>query len=154
MSILSVSNVGTALQTKKYSMQFWLFFKNFVATDFKGLRATWDKHNKIEIRESTGLYLFDCYPIFDSTNPVYDLNFYSFPIILEEWNFVHCSMDVRANFFIVSTLTHEAGLPYPGTAPDLINSTTSNFTLQDLSTVGFYLISIRTFIHKTYKALG
>ena len=133
MDAVSVPNVSTAVATQKYAMQMWVFFHNFDGFEFKGVRAIWDKHNKIEIREATGNYFFDCYPHFVIGGGALNATFESMAITANTWNFLHCATDVNGESFIMKSnflIKSHTLLAVPAFAP----GATTTFELSDLST--------------------
>lgn len=97
MNTVTITDVGTASNTKKYTMQFWIFAYNYIGNNFGGITFKWDGHNYIEITYASSTYTYTCYPFYDSTNPSYKASKqHSLTFTINAWNFISCAVDATA----------------------------------------------------------
>ena len=93
----TIYNVQTARETKKYTMQFWMYAYNYKSNTFGGVTWVWKGHNKIVIngditsgrRENE--YKFICYPNEENSEVI------SSTFIINQWNFLSCATNYKNN---------------------------------------------------------
>lgn len=132
MNMSTITGVGTAAGTKKYTIQMWILGLNFTGTNFKGITATWNNHARIDIVESGGTYSFHCYPYWDGT-AAYNAYRMNLTFTNNAWNFVSCAAAHELNVHYANTEADEDDGAYAGAKPTL-NSDSGTFVLADKST--------------------
>ena len=86
---IKIENILTAKETKKYTMQFWMFAYNYINDKFKGITFLWNGHNKIVIEKGDS-----------STNNVYNITCYTYVVADENGNEIEISQSITDHITI------------------------------------------------------
>ena len=100
---ITIHHVRTAKETKKFTLQFWMYFYNYVKGNFEGSTFNWKEHNKITIlKDSTNKYYTNCeiYTMDGQTKKT----LISENILINElkWNFISCSVNYEERVFYLN----------------------------------------------------
>ena len=97
---IKIENILTAKDTKKYTMQFWMFAYNYVPNQFRGITYLWNGHNKIIIEKfgtSNNIYRVSCftYVVADENGNEIEISSQSISANIEinKWNFISCAVN-------------------------------------------------------------
>ena len=135
LSALSISGVGTAHATKRYTMQFWIFAYEYVSGNFPGVTFTWNYHNQILIKNTSGTYTFQCYPIYNNgagttTN--------SLTFVINTWNYVSCAVDLGNGIYymnqLTSLVTNNYQVNFAATVNSNLSLTTTTLSISETAT--------------------
>ena len=130
-----IDNVQTARETKRYTMQFWMYAYNYLPGRFGGVTFFWDGHNKIIVQkgsqsEGNNKYEFHCIPYAegDTEAPRRLIKI----IEINKWNYLSCAVDfVEINYYInVNTYFNELELE----RANLIETSPTNLLLTQTKT--------------------
>ena len=90
-----ISNLQTAKETKKFTLQFWIYFYNYDQNqnnhNFEGSTFYWVGHNKIIVYRDNNSYKTKCITWYDDSG-VQELVSDTYDITPTEWNFISCSI--------------------------------------------------------------
>jgi hypothetical protein len=128
---INLDRIKSADSTKKFTMHFWIFAYPYVNGNFKGIKMEWTEHETISVvPDSTySKYYFEC-TVPSTTNS--DGKFsHQMPINLGEWNFLHCAIDTKNNYFYMNTYESKYSIDY---SPIYDPTGDVNFIIEDLST--------------------
>ena len=145
-----IDNVQTARETKRYTMQFWMYAYNYLPGRFGGVTFFWDGHNKIIVQkgsqsEGNNKYEFHCIPYAegDTEAPRRLIKI----IEINKWNYLSCAVDfVEINYYInVNTYFNELELERANlieTSPTNLLLTQTKTTLSITDNSKFEVLSI------------
>lgn len=162
MSPVIINPVNTAYNTKKYSLQFWIFISSYVPGMFEEVLFAWDYHIKIVINKSMGSYNFLCSFIYDSSDSSYELSvFDTQPFKEDNWQYISCSTDLSISneyTYYINTENNKKSNKFKDKYPvNFDNNTQSTFIIKDNTTIDdwgiMYLRQIRLW-NITFPNLG
>ena len=127
---ITVNHIRTAKETKKYTLQFWVYFHNYEEGNFDGAEFYWKGHNKITIfkKKVGSQYKYYATCITDQINKNEDIK-YEEQLINEKWNFISCSSNYDAREFYLITysdLGKYNGLTSTYSYPAILNPLVDN----------------------------
>ena len=97
--------VKTAKETKKFTLQFWMYFYNYQPGNFGGATFEWEGHNKIIIykNNANNKYFTYCntYTI-DNKNVVTLKSDEERELNIKKWNFLSCSVNYEERKFYLN----------------------------------------------------
>ena len=103
---IKIENVRTAKETKKFTLQFWIYFYNYERGNFKGSTFDWNGHNKIIVyREENNKYYTKCltYTVDGNVKTLDSEEKQIMQINEEKWNFISCSVNYEERVFYLNT---------------------------------------------------
>ena len=99
---ITINHIRTAKETKKFTLQFWVYFYNYVDGNFEGANFFWKGHNNItifkQIKDDKNLYFVECQIDdirYNFTTPALQLN-------KVKWNFISCSVNYEEALFYLN----------------------------------------------------
>ena len=101
---ITIENVRTAKETKKFTLQFWIYFYNYQTGNFKGSTFNWKGHNKITVFNNNNKYYTKC-ETYTVDDVVKTLTSEKDEIQINDlkWNFISCSVNYEERVFYVNT---------------------------------------------------
>ena len=94
---ITINHVRTAKETKKYTMQFWMYFYNYVRGNFGGATFLWHGHNRIRIYKKEDIYMAECLIYGKEFEFIKEL-----PLNEDRWNFISCSVNFEEGFMYLN----------------------------------------------------
>jgi hypothetical protein len=96
--------VRTAKETKKFTLQFWIFFYNYRPGNFGGATINWENHNKILIyKKDSNTYWTKCEIYTMENKEVVSKNTIEYQLNEEKWNFISCSINYEERLYYINT---------------------------------------------------
>ena len=96
--------VRTAKETKKFTLQFWIFFYNYRPGNFGGATINWENHNKILIyKKDSNTYWTKCEIYTMENKKVVSKNTIEYQLNEEKWNFISCSINYEERLYYINT---------------------------------------------------
>ena len=96
---ITIEHIRTAKETKKFTLQFWIYFLNNDEGNFENASFKWEGHANITIFKRTNNYFTDC-SIFYIENKIEKIQKSGeAPLKSNKWNFISCSADYENRYF-------------------------------------------------------
>ena len=129
--------VKTARETKKFTLQFWVYFINYEPLNFDGATFNWDGHTKIFIIKEDNKYKTYCEIYYMDNRLVTPKETKKYELNHDKWNFISCSINYEERLFYINLnndkdLSENNDLDGPHLYPDTIsNSEVPEFILNN-----------------------
>ena len=94
--------VKTAKETKKFTLQFWMYFYNYEEGNFKGATFNWNGHNKIIIYEDDKKYYTKCEVYTIENKNLKSIEIEKYELNINKWNFISCSVNYQERFYYLN----------------------------------------------------
>ena len=126
----------------------WVYAYNFKGTNFQGIVAEWNLHNKLEIINNSGNYKFVCYPFFQEgdVTSIWNNETIELPFEMAKWNFLSCAVDIAGSKYYINTEFDSDEKSYSDFTPNLTALTTT-FKIRD-KTNAFNIVYGHLFIRQ------
>ena len=95
--------VRTAKETKKFTLQFWIYFINYIDGNFEQATINWDKHTNITVFRDGNDYKARCEFYTVVNKEVESILSEELYINKEKWNFISCSMNYAERLYYINT---------------------------------------------------
>ena len=96
--------VRTAKETKKFTLQFWIFFYNYKVGNFGGATFNWNQHNKIFVyKKEDNTYWTKCEIYTIENKKVVPKEIKEYRLDIEKWNFISCSINYEERLYYLNT---------------------------------------------------
>ena len=115
---------------QQYTLHFWVFAYSYIDKVFAGIKVDWVNFVYIEVGlDSSGKYYFTC-AIKNKPQKKY------VEFKMNEWNFLHCSVDYKYNYFYLDSDEKEYEYSFSYNEDDQPNyNTPTDLVITDLNTV-------------------
>ena len=94
--------VRTAKETKKFTLQFWIYFINYKNYNFGGATFNWDQHTKIRIFKNNTKYYAQCDIYYIENKEVKTQPTIAYELNHNKWNFISCSMNYEERLYYIN----------------------------------------------------
>ena len=94
--------VKTATETKKFTLQFWIYFYNYKDGNFQGATFNWHGHNKITVYKEGNKYYTKCEVYTVENKIVVPKETHIFELNNTKWNFISCSVNYEERFYYIN----------------------------------------------------
>ena len=113
MEKIKIEGVSTAKESKRYTMQFWMYAYNYVSGRFGGVTFFWNGHNKLIVQkgsqnELSNNYEFTCIPYVTETSQASISQ--TIIITINQWNFLSCAVDFPGTVYYINRNTNKNDL--------------------------------------------
>ena len=101
--------VKTAQETKKFTLQFWMYFYSYTKGTFGGVTFNWEGHTKIYIyKNKNDIYVTNCTIYTMNNKNIMELTTNEAELDVSKWNFFSCSANYEERKFYLN-LNNEIG---------------------------------------------
>ena len=99
---ITINHVRTAKETKKFTLQFWIYFYSYKDETFGGVTFNWKGHNIITVFKKNKKYYTKCqtYTVDDGE---ITLDSTELELNIIKWNFISCSVNYEEALFYLNT---------------------------------------------------
>ena len=110
MKSIRIDGVSTAKESKKYTLQFWMYAYSYVKGRFGGITFFWVGHNKLIVQKGSipsinNDYEFICIPY--ATEQSSASISQKVTITINQWNFLSCAVDFPGTTYYINTNTNK-----------------------------------------------
>ena len=95
--------VKTAKETKKFTLQFWMYFYSYVNGNFEGITFNWKEHNKITVYKKDNKYYTKCEIYTIDEKKVVSKYTEILQLNTDKWNFISCSVNYEERLYYINT---------------------------------------------------
>lgn len=135
--VIVLTNVTTAKDTERYTMQFWIWAQNYVNTNWDGITFEWNYHNKIRIvKNASNSYEYKCNPFYQLGNTTYENSLTgTLSFNMNTWMYISCAVDAKsANEYYMNTESSNFSAPFSVAKPPLTTISTTTLRITENST--------------------
>ena len=101
---ITINHIRTAKETKKFTLQFWMYFYNYKDGNFEGANFFWKGHNNITIFKKRvvdkNLYYVQCQTYYEGDEDYFTTS--EQRLNEDKWNFISCSVNYDEALFYLN----------------------------------------------------